>query len=124
MFVSRSVGHKWTDRGNVASADFIKTDLTTDGAWHSLDLSSIIPVGAKLVMLRTNIIALATIGVMKIRTNGNANAFNIDVSGMETDGFPKWDTLWVVPDASGIIEYWCTNVSYITITVTVGGWFK
>lgn len=124
MFFSRRAGSKYTDRDNVASVDFLSGDLTKDGAWHELDLSSIIPAGTKLVMLRTLVIGLATIAALKVKTKTNADDINVDVSSMETTGSPKEDTLWVKPDADGVIEYWLSAVSYVTITLTVGGWFK
>ena len=117
-----NTGDIFTDRGNVASADFSAGDLTKDGAWHDLDLSGIIPAGTKRVMLRVQIIALATIGVMKVKTKGNAQDVNVDIASMETNGFPENTTLLVVPDADGIVEYWMTNVTYITVLVTVAGW--
>ncbi len=117
-----NTGDIFTDRGNVASADFSAGDLTKDGAWHDLDLSGIIPAGTKLVMLRVQIIALATVGVMKVKTKGNAQDVNVDIASMETNGFPENTTLLVVPDADGIVEYWMTNVTYITVLVTVAGW--
>lgn len=117
-----NTGDIFTDRGNVASADFFAGDLTKDGAWHDLDLSGIIPAGTKRVMLRVQIIALATIGVMKVKTKGNAQDVNVDIASMETNGFPENTTLLVVPDADGIIEYWMSNVTYLTVIVTVAGW--
>ncbi|KKM23496.1 hypothetical protein LCGC14_1614660, partial [marine sediment metagenome] len=102
--------------------DFFAGDLTKDGAWHDLDLSGIIPAGTKRVMLRVQIIALATIGVMKVKTKGNAQDVNVDIASMETNGFPENTTLLVVPDADGIIEYWMSNVTYLTVIVTVAGW--
>lgn len=123
MFFSKSAGDKFVDRGNVTPVDFSAGSLTADGSWHELDLSSIIPVGTKLVMLRTSMIAIATIGVLKVKKNGLANDINVDISSMETDGFPKFDTLYVVPDADGKIEYWYTNAAYAIRTITVGGWF-
>lgn len=124
MEYKAQTGLSYIDRDNVAAVDFSAGSLTADGAWHILDLSSIIPTGTKLVMLRTSIIALATIGVLKVKTNGNADDINVDISSMETNGFPKYDTLWVKPDADGKIEYWYTNVAYVARTITVGAWFK
>ncbi len=122
MFFIGKAGMNYIDRGSPATPDFDSGDLVKDADWHSLDLSGIIPAGAKLVALRTMVMGLATIGVLKVKKNGELTDTNIDVSGMETNGFPKYDTLWVTPDADGVIEYWLTAVAYISITVTVGGW--
>lgn len=124
MFFTRRAGSKFTNRQDPATSDFNQGTLTHDAAWHEMDLSSIIPAGTKLVMLRVQLIAVPTIGVMKVRRNGNTNDVNTDVASMETVGFPELRTLWVVPDADGKVEYWFTDVTWIAIAVSVAGWFK
>jgi len=42
----------YVDRGSVSSADFTQAGLTADGNYHDLDLSSIVPAGAKAVLLQ------------------------------------------------------------------------
>lgn len=42
----------YIDRGDPPSWDYSKTDFTTDGQWHTLNLRSIVPEGASLVHLR------------------------------------------------------------------------
>jgi len=45
-------GMEYVDRGNFAAHDFSKDDLVIDSNWQELDLSKLIPVGAKIVKLR------------------------------------------------------------------------
>ena len=44
-------GGGYVYRGDPAAVDFAVGDLTTDEAWHTLDLSSIVPANAKAVHL-------------------------------------------------------------------------
>ena len=45
----------FVDRGNTAAVDFDAGDLTDDGTFNELDLSSIVPAGATWVLLRCQI---------------------------------------------------------------------
>jgi hypothetical protein len=45
------IGTSYTARSDVAAYDFTKANFTIDGAWHTLDLSGIVPSGAKAVSL-------------------------------------------------------------------------
>lgn len=51
MFFSRPAGDKFIQRVNPTVEDFTTTDFTWDGVLHTLDLSTIVPVNAKRVVL-------------------------------------------------------------------------
>ena len=48
---SRFIEAKYYDRGDPATVDFGLGDLTTDGTWRDLDLSSIVPDGTTAVAI-------------------------------------------------------------------------
>ena len=75
--ISGQLGERYISRGDVAVADFDKDDLIADNDYHELDLSSLCPVGTKIVRIRVN----ATWGVADkaifIRKKGYVNETNI-----------------------------------------------
>ncbi|KKN20896.1 hypothetical protein LCGC14_0931000 [marine sediment metagenome] len=48
-------GYIYIDRGEAATADFTKGSLTIDNSWHDLDLSSIVPSNAELVVFKCGV---------------------------------------------------------------------
>jgi hypothetical protein len=116
-------GNVYVDRGDPASADFNQGDLTTDGAWHDLDLSGIIDEGAVLVHMTISIVDNAANLYIKFRKNGNSNATNIalmhnPVANIQLDG-----DILVACDEDGVIEYQCSNTSFTAIVIRVRGWW-
>lgn len=115
-----AAGTVFTDRGDPASVDWDETDLTADGNWHDLNLSSVIPAGATAVLLRVRL--EATVKTLSFRENGNSSAVN--VATLETGGgagIMRGDLL-VAPDANGVIEYNLSGAA-TSVSITVGGWW-
>lgn len=112
----------WVDRGDPSAFDWEVGDLTTDGNYHDLDLSSIVPSGATLVRLRVVLNDTAGNSVT-FRENGNSNAHNngdlfCQVSGKTITG------QFVIPcDSNRVIEYRATNTSFTTLSILVAGWY-
>lgn len=46
----------YIDRGSISTADFTLVDFTIDGYFHDLDLSAIVPVNARLVLMRVTLL--------------------------------------------------------------------
>ena len=114
----------FVDRGDPASADFAHGGLTIDTAYHGLDLSSIVPAGAKAVLLRCSL-GNATAGVyIAFRENGNNNGINIDrwVTAVAS-GPGMYHSFVVACDANRVIEYAVQNSGSWSIGITVGGWW-
>lgn len=118
-----SVGGIYIQRGGDPVSDYTQATLTEDSAWHDLDLSAIIPVGAKAVSL--SVAAKdGTVGQqLYIRPNGTTNnqyalVVNIQVANvwMSAQGF-------IALDSNRVVEYYLSSgMDYSGITVT--GWFK
>lgn len=114
----------FVDRGDPSGGDFNAASYTKDGAFHDLDLSSIVPAGAKAVLMRIYFKS-DTVGVQLIfRKKGNANTFNISsVFVQVANTFIGYDL--VVPCSTArVIQY---NVSasgtWANIDTVVGGWW-
>lgn len=118
----------WEDRGDPATVDFDTGDFTKDGNWHTVDLSSIVPAGAKLVLLRTAV-ATSTLSASRVfdfRKNGNTNDKNAAQGYTQVTSATIADKNdhWVTPDANRVIEYRLNSGAYEIADLTVGGWFK
>jgi hypothetical protein len=117
------LGHRYVDRGDPAAFDFAVGDLTTDGNWHDLDLSSIVPAGAVAVHLRV----YAEDDVLKMsvlfRKNGNSNTINAGRVQTYNANARTTDDVIVALDSNRIIEYLASNVVWIDIKIVVAGWY-
>ena len=123
MFFSRPSGHKFVSRGDPSVVDFDKDDLTSDGGYHDLDLSAIIPKNTKLILLRVKCeSSLGTLDLM-VRKKGNTNEINSDYNIIAITDVPSYQTLLVVPNNDRVIEYKTTFGTYTVLNITVGGWF-
>ncbi len=111
------------DRGDPSAWDFQLANLTTNGTWIDLDLSSIIPVNTKAVLLHVSIADDAAGNYIEFRKNGNTNGVSramlfTQVSNIYTSG-----DLIVFCDNNRKIEYLATNTTFTGIYITVKGWF-
>jgi hypothetical protein len=72
------MGEVYQDRGDPIIWDFQIGDLTVDGGWHSVNLSSIVTdADATLLLLGATFKGSAVGGALKFRESGNANLFNV-----------------------------------------------
>lgn len=111
------------DRGDPSAFDYVFGDLTRDSTWRDLDLSGIVPVGAKTVALIVGIVTPTVGHVVGFRKNGNVNGFNSsELRGQVSNVFLVQDII-VALDSNRVIEY-NANVSFTTINIVVKGWFK
>lgn len=119
---------RWYDRGDPSAADFDVGDLTADGNWHDMDLSSIAPAGCYLVLLRTSVAStsLSAPRPFDIRKKGNSNALNMAAGLTQVTDATISDNNdhWVTPDSNRVVEYRLNSGTYSIASVTVGGWFK
>lgn len=117
-------GSTYVDRGDPAAVDFAVGDLTTNGAWHDLDLSSIVPAGAKSVILYVAMRDTAADVIVIFRKNGNSNSINVGgVANEDSHATSQRGDIIVALDSNRVIEYFTTNTSIDTLNITVKGWF-
>lgn len=112
-------GVDFVDRGDPSSADWTETDITQDGTWYELDLSSIVPSDATWVLLRVTHTGTANQDV-SFRKDGNTNEINI--SRVSSDGASSLHQDCFVAVVNQTIEY-RIHASIGTLGITVGGWF-
>jgi len=114
--------YEFVDRGDPAAVDKVKADFITDNTWRDLDLSAIVPAGAKAILIRIHLYGTTATAFCSLRKNGNTNAINVSTTYLyATPGRTK-DDVWVIPDSNRLIEYCISNITWTTIELTVGGW--
>lgn len=122
MLLVKKPGLKYVARGDPSAYDFSQSTLTQDSAWHSMDLSAIIPANAKLVHLALGA-AHATPGrYFKVRKPGLSNDFAVaNVATQATNIVNTLDA--IVPCVSQAVEYFATSGTFVSLRVVVLGWF-
>ncbi|NIP22616.1 MAG: hypothetical protein GWN55_00370 [Phycisphaerae bacterium] len=119
-----SVGQSgYVDRGDPSAYDWTHADLTEDGTWRDLDLSSIIPETAKLVHLRVIVQDDAASSSLALRENGNSNLHNGNAVRTQAPDIVNEGEVLVKPDKNRKIEYNATNTTWTLINIVVRGWF-
>lgn len=113
----------FVDRGDPAAADFRLGDVTTDYTWRDMDLSGIVSVGAKCVLMRVSVKDNVADSLFQFRTDGNSNGLNSGI--VRTYVANVWSDLDVkiALPASRIIEYRATNTTFSDLYITVSGWW-
>lgn len=113
----------YVDRGDPAAYDYAKEALSLDGAWHDLDLSSIVPAGAKAVFIAGHLEGAAVDWKISFRKKGNTNEINH--GGMETlrAGVERHRSSIVAVDANRVIQYNADNQAWTTLSLAVRAWW-
>jgi hypothetical protein len=114
----------YVDRGDVANADYTEATLTTNGAWHDLNLGTICPVGTKAILIELTIKDDAIGSYLQLRPNGYVNASNTSIIRVQVANlFDDKDAI-ISCDSNRVIEYWASNTTFTNIYVTVKGYWK
>jgi len=113
----------FVNRGDPAAVDFAVGDLTTDATYRDLDLSAIVPAGAKAVVLRVGINDDVAGSAVIFRRNGNTNTIVNANLNTQVANLGIAATMIVACDENRVIEYWATSTTWTAIAITVAGWF-
>ena len=126
QLVEKAIGalgfSSYVDRGDPVVSDFTKADITSDGVWHALDLSGIVPAGAKVVELSITLNNGAVGTYLMLRKNGNVGTGNILRQWIQTKDINIGMRGFTPLDADRNIEYWASDVVWTSIYITVTGW--
>lgn len=117
-----TVGY-FVDRGDpTANYDFIETDLTIDSAWHDMNLSSIVPSGAKAVCLMVRMVDNLPEKAILLRKNGSAGVINYSILFTQVANISVAQDMIVPCDSNRFIEYY-VDTGVNTIFIAVKGWW-
>jgi len=111
------------DRGDPSAYDFQIGDLTVDAKWHDLDLSSIVPNGAKSILLYISIDDNVTESYLQIRKNGNTNVYNRSMIMNQVANYSVTQDCIIACDSNRIIEYFA-SAGLNHVYIVVKGWWK
>jgi len=120
---SGNSGMQYVDRGDVAAYDFAMGDLTIDGNWYDLDLSSIIPANVALVLLYVDCQENSGYKYYQLRTKGYLNGINIEYRRSIAANKNEFQTLLLVPDSNRFIEYMIESATWSLFNIVIRGWF-
>jgi hypothetical protein len=118
---SSSAG-SFVDRGDPAVVDYDQTSLTSDGNYHDLDLSVIVPAGAKAVLLAVYYKHATPGSYIRLRKNGYTNANNAATLVAQVNGVFAIGDFIISCDENRFIEYACT-AGTVETDIIVKGWF-
>jgi len=113
----------FVSRGNTTNYDFDVTDFTTDGNQHDLDLSGIVPEGAKAVLLRLSLADDAANSYIQFRPRGQPNIYNSSVCYTQVAGITDDKDLITPLPADRKLTYSSTNTTFLSIDIVVKGWW-
>lgn len=122
MMLSRKPGLRYVHRAEQTAYDFTDATLTSDNAWHTLSLASIVPANAKVVALRMRAANAATSKTFRISKAGFTNSFSVaSITTMVANIAVEQTT--IVECTGQQIQYWLTTSSWSSLGLLVLGWF-
>jgi len=124
VFFKRRAGTRWYDRGDISSVDYTKDTLTTDGTWKDLDISGVVGVGKKLVLIQGYLSENTSRAEFGVRTKGYVNEVNVDSCMTQIGGVGITHCFMVYTNADGVIQYFGENITWVYLNLTIRGWWK
>jgi hypothetical protein len=122
-YVTLAVSGTFVDRGDPSAWDYGVGNFTTDATWRDLDLSSIVPSGAKAVLMHLSLNDGAVGSEMRFRKNGNSNTFAMSRIFTQIADVSVDQDLIVACDSNRVIEYYGSNLTFTAINLAIKGWW-
>ena len=122
MFLARKPGLRYVHRGTLVAWDYNQSTLIQDGAWHTLDLSAIIPANAKLVDLGLGASASAAGCYFRVMKTGAMSGYGA-VNVIPQVPNIIIDTEAIVDCTGQQVDYLISEAVFTTLRFCVIGWF-
>lgn len=116
--------HKWIERGDLPANDYDENDLTQDNNYYTLDISGIVGVGKRLVLLSCRMIEDQGNKAVTMDTNGQTYHINASIHRTQFANITYQFNAWVYTDADGKIEYRYESGTWGVTRISVRGWFE
>lgn len=113
----------YIDRGTHPASDFVLGDLVVDGVFHDLDLSSIVPVGAKGVNIHIPAKSTVITDVFYLKPKSHPVTFASCTIRPQIANHITCIRRAFAIDSDRIMEYRFTGVGWNYIRLTVKGWW-
>lgn len=110
-------------RGDPVNPDFNHTNLTLDGAYHELDLSAIVPEGAKAVYLKVQVINQGVQQGFEFVRHGMVHKHVALLQVTQVAGVGITLCGAVAVDEDRKVDYWFQAGNWTAILITVCGWW-
>lgn len=112
----------FVDRGDPADYDYTQANFTIDNAWHTKDLSGIVPTGAKAITVSLLYTATLVGERAVFRRHGNTNFTNVSDTYTQVTNVWIGNDIIVAVDSDRKIDYkFSANVTALFFTVK--GWW-
>ena len=122
MFITRKGGMSFVVRNPTKTDDYTEANFTWDGAWHDLDMSAIVPLSAKLVLItiRYNWSHAGNSVALRHPDDTNSDGSIVIIQQVANQGF--FQTI-LVPVKNGKVSYKQWNGAAQLYMWRVLGWF-
>lgn len=116
-------GTLYVDRGDPDAYDKTVGNFTTDGNWHDLDLSAIVPATAFAVHIKVTLDDEGVASNITIKKKGNTNYHNAFSLSTQVTGVPIMGEGVVACNGNQELEYSASNLTFDVLNFIVKGWF-
>lgn len=113
----------YVDRGDPAVVDFHKGNFIHDGAWHTLDLSSIVPAGAVAIAFNARLASSIVGKAIQLRRHGNVNGIIRSMTATQVANISVWADMFAACDPDRKIDYKVTIDPWTVLELNVKGWW-
>ncbi len=112
FFIGKTIVREIVSAGDLASRVWDISDFTTDNTWRELDVSSAIPLAAKLAVLRIRITDDVAGMYCEIRPKGYTSGINIFRAMVLAANKPADHEFAIVLPEDNILEYKFSNTTW------------
>ncbi len=109
FFIGKAIVREIVSAGDLASRSWDKNDFITDGNYHDLDVSSVVPIAAKIAVFRIRMNSATAGHYCEIRPKGYTNGINIFRSMVMVANKPVDNEFSIVLPSDNILEYEFSN---------------
>lgn len=121
-FASHPPACCWVNRGDPMYPDWQAADLTGDNTWRDLDLSSMVPVGTKSILLRITMEASSSVRTLSFRKKNNINWPNVAYCVLYAANRAHTYDKTVAVSSNRKIQYKLSSQVWITLQITLAAW--
>ena len=104
-----------------ADYDFTLSDLTTDGAWRSLDISNIVPNNTEWIILNVNLKDDAPSSSIQLNGTGLTNRNRLSIQS-QVANVSKEAQGWVKIGSSRLLYYLADSLTFTNINIKITGY--
>lgn len=113
----------YVDRGDPAAVDFAIGDLTDDATWRELDISAIIPLGAKAVLFEIDMQSVNAGREMFLKKYGQTNDVNHWHANTLVGNQHQSEMAIVAVDHNRKVLYNLENATWAQLDMILRGWW-